>query len=313
MPPPDLRARRVGLACALSAYLAWALFPVYFKALGAVGPLQILAHRVVWSMAFLVGLVTVQRRWGAFRGALTLRRLAPYLASTALISVNWGVFIWAVHAGRVLESSLGYFITPLVNVLLGFALLGERLRRAQWLAVFLAALGVVALVARLGALPWISLLLAASFGLYGLVRKRAAIDPVVGLLVETALLAPLAAGYLVILGVRGAGAFGGDARTSALLVGVGILTAVPLILFAVGVRSLRLATMGLLQYVTPTGQFALAVALYREPFTAAHAVAFGLIWASLALYTADALRAESARGREVTPSGRPAPGAGRAA
>ncbi len=290
--PPDPRAR--GFAFGLAAYLAWGLFPIYFKAVRSVPPIEVLAHRVVWSAAFLAALVSWQGRWGEFGAALAPRKLRPYLLSTALISANWLIFIWAVGAGRVLESSLGYFVNPLVSVLLGSLFLRERLSRYQLAAVSLAALGVLALVVKLGSLPWVSLTLAMSFGLYGLVRKKARIDAVVGLLVETALLAPISLGFLLALAWRGTGTFGATPGTTALLAGSGVLTALPLIWFAIGIRTLRLSTMGVLQYVAPTGQFLLAVALYRERFTPAHAVAFACIWTSLGVYTWDALRAHRA-------------------
>jgi chloramphenicol-sensitive protein RarD len=285
------RQKRRGFAAALAAYVAWGLFPIYFKSIKTVPPLQILAHRVVWSMAFLAVLVTWQRRWRELGSALAGGRLPTYLATTALISANWLIFIWAVNTGRVLESSLGYFVNPLVSVLLGVVFLRERLSRRQAVAVAVAAVGVLALVARLGSFPWVSLGLAATFGSYGLIRKKAGIDAIVGLLVETALLAPVALLYLVALGVRGEGAFGAaGASTTLLLAAAGVVTAVPLIWFAVGVHALRLSTVGLIQYITPTSQFLLAVALYREHFTSAHAVAFACIWASLGLYTYDTLR-----------------------
>jgi chloramphenicol-sensitive protein RarD len=286
------RLQRRGFAAALAAYVAWGLFPLYFKAIKRVPPLEILAHRVVWSMALLAVLVTWQRRWRELAATFAGGRLRVYLASTALISANWLIYIWAVNTNHVLEASVGYFVNPLVNVLLGMVFLRERLSRAQGVAVALAAAGVLVLAVRLGAFPWVSLALAATFGFYGLVRKKARIDAIVGLLVETSLLAPLALRYLVALAARAQGAFvAAGASTTALLAAAGVVTAVPLIWFAVGMRALRLSTMGLIQYITPTGQFLLAVALYREPFTPAHAIAFACIWSSLALYTYDALRA----------------------
>ncbi len=217
------------------------------------------------------------------------RRAATFAATTALISCNWILYIWAVNGGHVLEASLGYFVNPLVNVLLGVVFLREALNRRQALAVGLAAAGVAWLVASHGRFPWISLTLAGTFGLYGLLRKKAGIDAVTGLLVETALLAPLATAWLVWLAARGEEHFGSSLDLSALLLAAGVVTAVPLVWFAVGVHRLRLSTMGILQYVAPTLQFALAVGLYREPFAPAQAVTFALVWASLALYTADAI------------------------
>jgi chloramphenicol-sensitive protein RarD len=291
---PGPSQRRAGFLAALGAYVSWGMFPLFFKALRHVPAFEILAHRVVWSAVFLIVLIVVTGRARELRGAFPKGTRAMYLVSTLLIAANWLVFIWAVNAGHVLEASLGYFINPLVNVLLGVVFLGEALTRRQLAAVLLAALGVVALVLRVGHVPWISLSLAATFGLYGLVRKRAHIPPVTGLLVETLVLAPVALAYLVALGVAGHGAFGSTTATTALLASAGVVTAVPLIWFAMGVRSLRYSTMGLVQYVTPTGQFLLAVALYREPFTTAHAIAFGCIWLSLALYSYDALSSPSA-------------------
>jgi chloramphenicol-sensitive protein RarD len=290
-----LEPRTKSFLYALAAYLAWGFLPIYFKALRGVPALEVLAHRVVWSVALLGVVVLVARRGPALRDALSPRRRGVLAATAVLIAANWLIYIWAVQTGHVVEASLGYFVNPLVNVLLGVAFLGETLSRPQRIALALAAAGVLALVLRLGAFPWISLLLALSFGLYGLLRKRAAVDPLAGLLAETALLAPLALGFLVFRGLRGTGACGSAPGPTLLLALAGVITALPLVWFAVGVQRLRLSTMGLIQYVAPTGQFLLGVVLYREPFTRAHAVAFALIWSSLALYTADAL----ARARRI--------------
>jgi chloramphenicol-sensitive protein RarD len=281
-------ARR-GFAYALAAYGAWGIFPPYFKALRGVAAPEILAHRVAWSAAFLAVLVTLQRRWGEYARAFgSWRSVGIYALSTALVTANWLFYIFAVVTDRVLDASLGYFMNPLVNVLLGALFLGERLRRRQAWAVALAALGVLLLVIRVGHVPWLALAMAFSFGSYGLVRKRAAIDPVVGLLVETSMVLPLAAGLIGLRAWDGTGGLGRDPRTTLLLLFAGVITAIPLIWFAHGVRSLRLATMGVIQFLTPTLQFLFAVLLYHEPFTAAHAVAFGCIWGSLAIYTSDA-------------------------
>ncbi|MGC3997779.1 MAG: EamA family transporter RarD [Anaeromyxobacter sp.] len=280
---------RAALPYAVAAYLSWGFLPIYFKALHGVPPVEILAHRVAWSMLLLSVLVVAMGRAAALREALGPGKRGALVASTLLIAVNWLLYIWAVQAGRVLEASLGYFINPLVNVLLGRWFLGERLTRRQAFAVGLAAAGVLALVIRQGTFPWVALVLALSFGSYGLVRKRAGIDPVAGLLAETALLAPFALGLLGWRAVSGTGAFGSGAGVSALLAAAGVITALPLVWFAVGVRHLRLSTMGIVQYLAPTGQFLLAVLLYREPFTAAHALAFGCIWSALGLYTWEAL------------------------
>jgi chloramphenicol-sensitive protein RarD len=285
------RPRPAGLAPALAAYISWGVFPLYFKALHRVPPLEILAHRVVWSTVFLAGLVLAGGRGGEWRHAFrSARRLGIYALSTAFVTCNWLLYIWGVTTGRVLEASLGYFIGPIVNVLLGVVFLGERLRPRQLAAVGLAAAGVLVLVLRAGTVPWLALGLAVSFSSYGLVRKKAAIDPVVGLLVETSLLAPLGAALIAARAFSGTGHLGARPLDTVLLLAAGVLTAVPLIWFARGVRQLRLSTMGLLQYIAPTLQFLLAVLLFGERFTPAHAAAFGCIWAALILYTADLLR-----------------------
>jgi chloramphenicol-sensitive protein RarD len=303
MSDPASPQQRSGFAYALAAFALWGLFPLYFKLLAHVPATEILAHRIVWSALLLTGVVTVTRRWGEWAAVFRApKRLGVYALSTALISGNWLLYIWAVTNGRVLEASLGYFINPLVNVLLGVVLLRETLRPRQAAAIAVAAAGVLVLVLRLGHFPWVALALALSFGSYGLVRKRGAIDPIVGLLVETSLLAPIAAAFLALRTAEGTGHFGHGAATTALLIALGVLTAVPLIWFAHGLRSLRLSTVGLLQYTSPTLQLLCAVVLFREPFTRAHAAAFACIWASLALYTADAfagLRAPAARAAPV--------------
>jgi chloramphenicol-sensitive protein RarD len=284
-------SRSRGLASALLAYGFWGFFPIYFKALAHVPALEVLAHRVVWSVVLLSIATPLLGRWSTAREALGPRKRHLVAASALLIAANWGTYIWAVQAGRVLQASLGYYVNPLVSVLLGVVFLRERLRRLQTAAIALAAVGVGVLVLDRGELPWLPLTLAFSFGLYGLVRKRAGVDPVGGLLAETALLAPVALGYVGLLAADGAGAFGAGPGTTLLLVAAGPVTAVPLVWFALGVRSLPLSTVGLLQYVTPTLQFLLAVLLYREQFTRAHALAFGFIWGALALYSWDSLRA----------------------
>ncbi|HYD52208.1 MAG TPA: EamA family transporter RarD [Gemmatimonadaceae bacterium] len=287
-------SRSRGLAFALLAYAAWGFFPIYFKALAHVPALEVLAHRVVWSVVLLSIATPLLGRWTTTLEALGPRKRLLVATSALLIAANWGVYIWAVQAGRVLQASLGYYVNPLVSVLLGVLFLGERLRRLQTVAIALAAMGVGVLVVDRGELPWLPLSLALTFGLYGLVRKRAGVDPVGGLLAETALLAPVALAFVALLTTRDQGSFGDGAGTTLLLLAAGPVTAIPLIWFALGVRSLPLSTVGLLQYLTPTLQFLLAVLVYREHFTAAHAVAFAFIWSALALYSWDSLRAGAA-------------------
>jgi chloramphenicol-sensitive protein RarD len=289
MTPPSRDERARGLLLALAAYLAWGLLPLYFKSIREVPPLEILSHRIVWSLALLSALVAATGGARAFRAAFRRDLLPVLAATTALISTNWGAYIWAVNSGHIVDASLGYFLNPLVNVLLGVLFLGEGLSRAQRIAVGLAAVGVLVLVVRAGTFPWVALVLASTFGLYGLVRKRARLDAVRGLFAETALLAPLALGFLLSRASDGTGAFGTALRPTLLLAAAGIITALPLVWFTQAVHRLRLSTLGLVQYVAPTGQFLLGVLVYREPFHTAHAVAFGLIWGSLAIYTWDAI------------------------
>ena len=293
--PRPTQSPRAGFGFALAAFLAWGAFPLYFRALQRVPPLEILAHRVVWSALFLAALVTWARRWPEYRAAFSsARSLATYALSAALVTSNWLLYIWAINHARVLEASLGYFVNPLINVLLGVLFLHERLRPRQLAAIGLAVAGVLVLVLRLGTFPWLALALALTFGAYGLVRKKAAIDPLVGLLIETSLVAPAAALFIGSRLAAGQSGLGVDARTTTLLLLAGVITSVPLIWFAHGVRSLRLSTVGLIQYVAPTLQFLTAVLVFKEPFAAAHALAFGCIWGSLAIYSADSLFASAA-------------------
>jgi chloramphenicol-sensitive protein RarD len=288
--PDRFRGSAVGVAFAAAAYLAWGTFPLYFRQLAGVPAPEILAHRVVWSAVFVAALVTVLGRWRAVVQQLASLRTLAWLGATALfISANWLTYIWAVNSGHVLEASLGYFVNPLVTVLLGVLFLRDRLSRRQAIAVGLAATGVAALVVRAGHVPWIALALALTFGFYGLLRKQLRVDSIAGLLGEVALLAPAALLYLGWLQREGSGHFAGGGRHAALLAASGIVTALPLIWFAAGVQRLRLATVGLLQYLNPSLQFATAVFLFGERFTTGHAIAFGCIWVSLAIYTWEAV------------------------
>lgn len=282
---------RRGAASAVAAFFLWGLFPLYWKQLSAVPALEVVAHRTAWGFACVALWVALRGRWrDAAAPAGRPRTLLVLAAGAVLIGVNWLLYIWAVTHDHVMQASLGYYINPLVNVLLGVAVLRERLSRPQALAVALAAAGVAVLTVGYGRFPWIALALASTFGLYGLVRKTVAADAVIGLLWETAILTPAAVGYLATLGARGAGAFGTSARASVLLVLGGAVTALPLALFAYGARALPLSRLGFIQYLSPSLQFLLAVLLYGEPFTAAHAVTFACIWAALVLLTWDLRR-----------------------
>ena len=281
---------RSGLTLALGAYVLWGILPLYLRLLNGVPPLQILAHRVVWSLLLLVGIVAVTRAGPALWAAARGRTLLLLTASATLISVNWLVYIWAVQNHHVLEASLGYFINPLLNVALGTLVLGERLRRLQKVAVGIAAAGVV-LMASGGGHLWISISLALSFALYGLIRKVAAIDALGGLTVETLLLAPLCLALIVHAQGSGAGVFGSSTTLDALLIVAGAVTAAPLLMFAAAARKLPYSTLGLLQYLAPTLQFIQAVTIFGEPITRVQIVVFALIWTGCALYAWDVVRA----------------------
>ncbi|ACB74228.1 EamA family transporter RarD [Opitutus terrae] len=289
--PDDLSAPARGALAAALAYLAWGLFPLYWTQLGAINALELIAHRHLSSLVFVLAIMAVGPGWSEFLAALRSgTALRWHLASGLLLTANWLVFVWGVNHGYVLESSLGYFLVPLVNVAFGRFLLHEHLRRLQWLAIACASLGVLLLLLRAGRLPWIALALAATFGFYGLLRKRSPLGPLVGLGVETLLLAPLALAFVVWQQHSGAGALGRvSVGTHVLLLSAGVVTAVPLLLFAYGARRIRFSTLGLLQYIGPTVQFALGAWFYREPFSPERAAAFGFIWAGLALYTVDNL------------------------
>jgi chloramphenicol-sensitive protein RarD len=280
-----------GLAYAGSAFLIWGLSPVYWKALGVVPALEITMHRMIWSFLFLMCLILLQRRRHEFVGVLKNGRMLLTLFSTAMIiSGNWLLYIWAVNNNYLLQASLGYYINPLVNVVLGLVFLQERLRRPQILAVLLAASGVLYLTISYGEFPWISLTLALSFGLYGLIRKVAPVGALVGLAVETMLLSPPAVLYLVYLNSQGADTiFRVSLKLDLLLIGCAPLTAVPLLLFTLGAKRLYLSTLGLMQYIGPSGMFLLAVFFYNEPFSTTQIRTFVMIWAALGIYSTDSV------------------------
>lgn len=286
---------RAGVLYGLAAYLSWGVAPLYFKIVVARAPsLEVVAHRVLWSAVFLVGLVIFRGQWPALRRVLfaSPRVLAVLVATTSLISVNWFVFIKVHETDQVLHASLGYFINPLISVALGFAILRERLRLVQVVSVALAALAVAYLTIASGEVPLLALVLAVTFALYGLIRKIVAVEAMVGLTVETLLLAPLCIAFLLWAGVEGRGAFGVQSRgTDALLLAGGIVTALPLLWFTCAARRLRLVTVGFLQYLAPSGQFLIAVLIFREPLSTHRLAAFIIIWIALALYSVDAWRA----------------------
>ncbi len=282
---------RMGILAGLSAYFIWGIAPLYFKAVAEIPLWEVLAQRVFWSLVVCLAFLAVLRRWGELKSAIRNPKTRLALTvSTVLITVNWSIYIWAVAEGRVLEASLGYYINPLLNVALGVLVLKERLSRFQAIAVALAALGVLNQAVTLGHPPWVALSLGISFALYGLVRKRAPVESLTGLTVETGIVAPFALGYMVWLGMTGHSSYGDSWTTDLLLIGFGPLTAVPLLLFAIAARRLKLSTLGFMQYLAPTLQFLLALTVWREPFTWVQGITFGLIWAGLVFYSLDALR-----------------------
>lgn len=286
---------RAGVFYGLAAYTWWGVAPIYFKIIVARAPgTEVLAHRILWSSLFLLGLIAVRRQSATLWRVLfhTPRVLLVLVCTASLICVNWYLFIWVHEHDQVLQASLGYFINPLISVALGFLVLGERLRKLQVVAVGLAAVGVVRLTISSGELPVVALLLACSFAAYGLIRKLVAVEAMVGQTIETLLLAPLCIGYLMWTEKHGGGAFRADAiGTDALLIAGGVITALPLMWFTCAARRLRLVTVGFLQYLAPSGQFLLAWLAFKEPLSTQRLVCFVIIWIALGIFSFDAIRA----------------------
>ncbi|MYM80443.1 EamA family transporter RarD [Duganella sp. FT50W] len=281
-----------GLLYALLAFLLWGLFPLYFHAIKEVPPQEILAHRMLWSLLFLVVVLSVRQQWKWLpRVARQPRVLASFGASALLLTANWGVYIWAINNGHVIDASLGYFINPLINVLLGVLVLHERLRRRQWLAIALAASGVAWLTWQGGHLPWVALILGITFGCYGLLRKTAALEALEGLSLETMLLLPLALAYVGWLTWHGQNTFLHTPNDSTrwLLAAAGPITAIPLLLFAAGARKIPMAALGLAQYLAPTIQAMLGVWFFHEAFPPQRLIGFMMIWGALMLFVAEGL------------------------
>jgi chloramphenicol-sensitive protein RarD len=299
-------ARR-GFWFGFGAYFLWGVFPLYFPLLEPTGAVEVLAQRILWSLVFVGALLLLGRGWSRVRAIVAEpRRLRLVAFGSVLIAINWGVFIWAVLNGHVLETSLGYFINPLILIFLGVALMGERLRRVQWLAICLAAMAVVQLTVDYGRPPWIALTLAFSFGTYGLMKKKAGVGAVEGLALETMLLAPLALAYIAWAEVDGTAVFGHDgALNMLLLAGAGVITAVPLLLFGGAATRIPMTTLGLLQYIAPTMHFVLGIAVFDEVMTTGRWIGFVLVWLALAILTAESVltrRRAVPRNAEVQPA-----------
>jgi chloramphenicol-sensitive protein RarD len=287
--PPDLGPPVLGPLFAVLAYSSWGLLPIYWKFFTQVPPVEVLSHRILWSALFLCALLWAQGRHAEFRQVWQPQRLRALLLTALLLAFNWGLYIYAVNSDRVIESSLGYFINPLVSVLLGFLVLKERLYRGQQVAVLLAGLGVAYFIWQFGAVPWIALALAVSFAFYGLLRKITAVAPMAGLAVETLLITPLAIAILAYGSATGTGHWSTSWSLNLLFIGCGVITSMPLLWFNNAAKRLKLATLGFFQYLAPSIQLGLGVFLYREPFTYTHLITFGLIWTALVIYTVTSL------------------------
>ncbi|MGA1341472.1 MAG: EamA family transporter RarD [Hyphomonas sp.] len=297
---------RLGFPAAIGAYLIWGSLPLYIRAMDHVSAVELLAHRVIWSVPTAIGLIALAANWRDVRAAFTCGNLKWLALSGVLIGSNWAIYIWAINAEKAIEASLGYYINPLVNVLFGMLIFSERLRAAQWAAVAIAATGVAVMALGFGHVPWAALALCVTFAFYSVIRKKVVIDSRAGFLVEVAMLAPLAAAWLVWFaatqpGGRWMGAGGWDI---ALLIASGPITAFPLILFALAAKRLKLSTVGMMQYIGPTLQFLIAIFVFKEAFTMSHAVAFGCIWTALVIFTADSLW-NDARSRRLARTARP--------
>jgi chloramphenicol-sensitive protein RarD len=291
MSTPRANDLRQGILAGLAAYFVWGLVPIFFKQLGGLDAMEIIAHRVVWSLVIMAGVLY----WGGGFAQVGLsvrdpRRLARVALGSLLVAANWLIFVYGINTGQILATSLGYFILPLFNIALGVLFLRERLRGLQWLAVAFAAAGVLAETYRIGELPWIALSLALTFGVYGLLRKQLAMDAASGLFLETACITPFAVAYLVWLHASGAGHFGEFIGQSLLLIASGPVTAIPLLLFAISARRVPLSMMGFMQYLAPTLSLLVGVVLYHEPFDLTRALGFGAIWLGIAVYSFDMWR-----------------------
>jgi chloramphenicol-sensitive protein RarD len=275
-----------GIWNGLAAYALWGFFPIYWKLLHEVPALQVIGHRISWSFLLLIAVILLTKQWKEFRtAALVPKVIGIYTIAGVLLSINWLIYVWGVNSGFIVETSLGYFINPLITVLLGVVFLRERLRTMQWVAVGLATAGVIYLTVTYGRLPWIALSLAFSFGIYGFVKKLAPLGSLYGLTLETALVFPIALIYLAFVGFNGTGSFLREGfLTDTLLIGTGVVTSIPLLMFASAARQIPLTMIGVLQYIAPTLQFMIGVFLYHEPFDQSRLIGFSLVWLALVIF-----------------------------
>ena len=288
-----------GIIYAIGAYVAWGLFPIYWKLLTHVPALQLLGHRILWSFILLVGIILLTRRWADFRSRITPKMLRIYLAAALLIGVNWLTYVWAINAGFIIETSLGYFINPLLSVLLGVIFFRERLRPLQWIPILLAAAGVLYLTLSYGSLPWIALTLAVTWGFYGLVKKAAPLGSLYGVALETGILFLPALGFLIFADLSGSGVFlHTGIRIDLLLAGAGVVTTIPLLMFASAAQRISLSMIGILQYISPTMQFLIGFLVYHESFSKSRMIGFGIIWLALIVFW---LENNLARQRSIPP------------
>lgn len=290
-----------GIIYTFSAYLLWGFFPLFFKLISIVPPLQILAHRFLWSFIFLMILVLVLKQYSKLKASITKRILVSYFLAGVILAVNWGTYVYAVNSDHVLESSLGYFINPMVSVLLGVIFLKEKLRLGQWIPIGIAAAGVLYLTLAFGSIPWIALVLALSFGTYGLIKKLSPLDSLPGLTLETGVLFLPAIFFLGLQEANGAGSFGHTGWEVGLLLSLcGIVTAIPLLLFSAGAKRINLTTVGILQYITPTIQFLLGTFVFKEAFNVQRLVGFIMIWIALIIFTVETIYFQRrAQGRQA--------------
>ncbi|MGR5159850.1 EamA family transporter RarD [Vibrio owensii] len=292
MTPEEQQRSRQGVLLAIGAYTMWGIAPIYFKSIAEVSPLEILSHRVIWSFFLLAALLHFGRHWRSVRDIIKNKTKMMFLVSTAiLVGANWLIFIWAVNSNHMLDASLGYYINPLINVLLGMVFLGERLRKLQWFAVILAACGVLVQLIVFGSVPVVAIALAMSFGFYGLLRKKVSVEAQTGLFIETLVMLPAAAIYLLFIASSPtSNMLDNPMQLNTLLIAAGVITTLPLLCFTGAATRLKLSTLGFFQYIGPSLMFLLAVLIYGEPFTSDKAITFAFIWGALVVFSFDGLR-----------------------